>query len=777
MGSNTAILSIVDAAWLRPLPFDEASALVSLWLEHPSEAPEERIPLTGADLADFRAEPGLFAALSGWMPTTPTLSGVGQAEVIAAAAVTEGMFGRVLRVRPLLGRTFLPEEDRPGASPTVVLSHAFWNDHFGGDAGAIGRSVVLDGEPHIVVGVMPSGFRPPFRSDAALWTPARLAGDRCRADCPAVPAIARLAPGTALSVARDRASALAVRLRESYPDTNTGITARMLELGRDRSRLSARTLRLLSAAGGLVLLIACVNVAMLLVARGVDRRREMSVRRSLGADATSIGRQLVGESVLLSAAGGLVGLAVASWGIEALLQMAPPELVGLDRVAISGRVLGMTALLIGGAGVLFGLGPALVVARDRSGSLLDPGRPLRRRPGVAGALGGGVVVVEIALAMTLAVGAGALLQGLRRATTPEPGFEPDRLLAMSVALPQERFPEPARRALLLRTLTEKLGELPGAFSVGATSALPLDRASAPLAMRIEDDPLPAAAQPRTVQLRRVSEGYFYTVGQRLAEGRGLRPRDDEQSDPVAILNLTAARRYFGDPPRSPVGARVSLEGSEPGTWRTVVGVVRDASVGSDDHPPDAVVYVPLSQAPPEAVTMVVRVDGDPEAVMDAARGVLAEVGPGLAAARVAPMEALVDEAYASERFAAALTTTFAVVALMLSMVGLYGIIAHAVASRVRELGLRRAVGATDDDLRRRVVGRALRFAAAGVLVGAVGSGLAARGLGAALGGVDIRSPIAYAVAVTCIGLAALAASAQPARRSIAIDPAVVLRTE
>lgn len=780
VGTTAAVLGVVDATRLRPLSFDDASSLVSVSMSAALPGERHHPGLTAADLADFRSEPGLFGALAGWAPKSPTYAGGDASRVVAGAAVTHGLFSGVLRAQPLLGRTFLPEEDRPGASPTVLLSHGFWSEQFGADPSVLGRAVALDGVPHVVVGVMPASFRPPFRPRTELWTTARLDVRRCRRACPTVTAVGRLAPGATLPVAQDRATALSAHLAESYPETNRGVTPALAPLRDERVRMSAGTASLLLASGGLVLLIACANVALLLLARGRERTGEMRIRRSVGASRGAIVGQLLRESVALSLAGGAIGVGVAVWSLEALTRMAPPGLFEGAPPQLRAGVLALVFLLTGTAGLVFGCIPARVSARAAEPI---PGRRPRPRvrsaprvarlaAGLRGALGG----VELGIALSLAVAAGGLLHGLREATRERIGFDPDHLLTVRLTLPSRPLGASEDRLELVRRLQAGLAEVPGVFSVGAAGSLPLDEPEARRPMRVKEQAPEASEPPSEVTVRAVSEAYFYSMGQRLAEGRRFRAEDDAEADPVVILGTTTARRFFRDPPRSPLGAGVALGGGS-AEWRTVVGVVHDEVEGSAARPPGAVVYVPLAQLPPERLALVARVDREPEQMVAPLRSALAEVDPGLRTGIVEPMTRHVAEAYAGERFGALLATAFALVALLLSVVGLFGILAHDVLGRLRELGLRRAVGATDDDLRRLVVGRAATVTVMGVAVGTAGAAFFAERIDAALRGVGERTPLVYATAVIVIVATVLVASSWPVRRSVSVDAAAALRPE
>ena len=744
---------------------------MEVWFEAGQPEEPTRGELTGADLMDLRAEPGLFAALAGWRAAEVAYVGLSTQEVLEAAEVTAGMFGGVLRVQPFLGRTFLPEEDRPDAAPTVLLSHAFWSEHFGEDPGVIGRSVVLDGTPQVVVGVMPPGRRPPFQPGAEVWTTARLQPQRCRNGCPSVSAVGRLASGTRLEVARDRASALGHRLAESYPDTNRNLRPALAPLGQARIGVSSRTTRLLLSGGALVFLLSCSNVALLLLARGVDRRREMVVRRSVGATRGSVVGQVLVESVALASVGAVLGVGVAVWVLEALERPAPAELLSGVALELDLVVLGGVALLTVGAGVVFGVVPAVVGAGagSISGRAQKPGSValLRTTRFLRGALG----AVQIGLATVIVIGAGGLLRSLHEATGDALGFDPANVLTVQVGLASSPFSTPAERAGRVALVTERLAAVPGVFSVAADGSLPFEETLS-----------------ATVNVRAVSPAYFYTLRQRLSEGRWFRPEDDETSAPVAMISSTAARALFADPPRSPVGEAIAVGADVPvgdeltlpkdaPAWKTVVGVVRDEWGDSEARASEAVVYVPIAQAVPEEVHLVVRVDGDPLEAGSRIRTALGEMESGWKAGVVVPLNDRVQDAYSGERFGAVLAAAFAALALVISLVGLFGVLAHAATTRVREWGLRRAVGATDGEIRGSVVARGAALAVVGVILGGVSAGLFAEGLDAVFAGVGLRTPIVYAGTVTLLTAAVLMASAWPARRSVAVDVVSALRAD
>ncbi|MDX1495195.1 MAG: FtsX-like permease family protein, partial [Longimicrobiales bacterium] len=779
-------------------PFDDASSLVRVWMRSESPDGAAQAGLTAADLRDLRAEPGLFAALAGWRSAEPTYVGLADERPLKAAEITADLFPGVLRVQPFLGRTFLPEEDRPGSPPVTVLSHRFWGDELGGDPTIIGRSLVLDGESFVVVGVMPPDFRTPFMSEAELWMPARLELERCRAGCPTLSAVGRLAGGTTVPVARDRATVVARRLAESYPGTNRGVVPELGPLRDSAAGMSAETTGLLQTAGVLVLLIASFNVAILLLARGLDRAREMRVRHAVGASRSQLVRQLMGETLVLAAVGSLVGVGIGIWSLEALAAVAPPDVV--PAAELDGGILLAVAGLTGAMGLLSGIAPSLAGAGSPlSGAPGGRDAPLRRTIPTFGAPGlntvprrswrsgfGSVLgVLQLAITTVLLVGAGGLLQDLHSATHDGLGFDHSGVLTVEADLTSGGHRTEPDRLDRLAALVERLEEVPGVFSVGATDALPFDEAREPVRILVQDDGGASFRAETRLKVRAVSSAYFYTLGQRLMEGRGFRADDDAVSEPVAILNQAGVRALVSDPARSPLGARVAAEAGPSGPdrigpaphWRTVVGVVADDREDSEHRSAEPLLYVPVTQAVPATVWLLARVDSDPASMGAPIRQALSEVEGTFRAAEVEPFGSKVAEAYAAERFGAILAGASAMLALLLSLIGLFGILAHAVLGSLGELGLRRVLGATEEDLRRRIVLRSAALAAGGVCLGLAGAWYLAQGPDAAFVGEGVRSPFVYALAVSVLGVAAMGAGVWPARRAVADETLMAIRAE
>jgi predicted permease len=760
-----------DAVLLRDLPYESPDELVTVWLDMSRLDGPVREWFTPVDLADYRAEPGLFAELAGWGGWRPTLTGIRDPEVIQGARVTDGMFQGVLGVQPVLGRTFSPDEDEPGAAATVLLSHSFWQDRLGGAGDVLGRSILLNEEPFTVVGVMPPGFQAPFVPDAEIWTTARLDPAQCGRGCFVIRSVARMAPGLSLEMARERASAIALRLEEAYPDTNTGRGAAVFGLQEDLVGQAAQALWVLLGAVGFVLLLACKNVANLLLARGAAREREFAVRVALGAGRGPILRQLLTESLILAGLGGLAGLMLASWGTDALISLAPMDVPGLAEVGLDGRILAFTAAVTVGTGVLFGLFPAVRAARD---NVYASVRGAKVRPRAATHLRRGLVVTQVGMALVLLVGAGLLTRSFQRLNSAELGFDPDGVLAVTLNLPVSRFDGGPERTAFYHTLLERLRALPGVISAGGTNSIPLAGNDGDADFRLEGEPPPGPGEPQAAWIRRVTGGYFYTVGLDLLEGREFDPGDDAQADRVIIINETLARRYFDYPRRDPVGSRITFGGGEP-VWRTVVGVAGDTRhFGIRDGTRPAI-YLPYEQVPSTGMTMVLRTDGEPLDLAADARGAVSSVDPALAASTIAPLGDLVDAALAPDRFVTGMLATFALLALLLAAVGLYGVISYGVTQRLREMGIRLALGAGADDMIRLVLRSALGMTALGVLLGLAGAFALTRDLASLLYGISVTDPVTFVTVVVVLGGVAFAASWLPARRARGADPVSVLR--
>ena len=770
IGANTAVFGLFDALVLRPLPFEDAHELTRVALDLTERDGPARAGLTPADLLDFRAEPGLFAALAGWRDREAAIGGAGPADVVEVVTVTEGMFARVLRTQPSLGRSFLPEEHRPGAPATALLSHALWTDRLGADPGVLGRSISLDGQPHTIVGVMPAGFRPPFAPSAQAWTASRPVVERCRW-CPSFDVLGRLAPGTTLPVALERAEAVAHRLAEAYPDTDAGVRLVVEPLGVERGRLRG-SFRLLFLATGLVLLVACANVAHLVLMRGGGRRAELQLRAAVGARREALVRGLLLESLVLAAAGAGAGLFVGAWLVEGLAAIAPEQALLTEGIRIDPRLFSFNAALALAAVVLFGVGPAVRGARLPAGVPARAGRGLRPPRRVGDLWSSSLLTAQVALATALTVGsvvAGRALSDLRER---ELGFDPTEVLAIALTPVEGNRVRPENEQVLERYLA-RLAPLPGVLAVGATSALPLEPSGLDVRFRA-GWATGAVTEPRRAGLRLVAGSYFYTVGQRVLEGRDLREGDEAAIPEPVVVNEAFARAHLGYPGRSALGARIAL-GPDGAAWRRVVGVVAD--VRSHARTEEPAVYAPHAVRPVGAMSVVVKSGADPVTLAASARDVLSGLAPDVAVRRSAPLGRLLDAELSAERFGAGLLGAFAALALVLSGVGLYAVLAARARGRRTETGIRLALGADAEDVRRLVTVPGLRVTLLGVTIGGGGTAWLAGMFETLVPSPAALDPTTFVVTSAILLSVAWLAAWGPARRSAGLDPASALRDE
>jgi len=788
IGANTAIFSVVNAVLLESLPYDEPDRLVGVWADVSERGGPSDEWLNYEDVASLAEESSLFEAIGTWGTWRPTLLGAGDPEVVEGALLSHEILNGVLRVSPSIGRLFEAGDDVPGAAGVVVLSYGAWQQRFAADPDLIGTTLTLSDVPYEVVGVAPPGFRLPVAPEADLFRAVGVLGERgCGRGCFGIRALGRLADGVSLGLAQERARDLGARLEAAYPDTNAGLTFAVVDLRQDLTGSSARALWVLLGAVGLVLLIACTNVANLLLVRGAAREGEMSVRAALGAGRGVLVRQLIIESLLLAALGGLAGLGLAAWGTTALLSLAPAALPRMEDVGLDPRVLLFTGATTVATGLLFGLfpswrasRPALYEAiRSRSGS------SARRR-----ALGDGLVIAETGLALVLLVGAGLLLRSFQQLTATDLGFDrAENVLTFRVTVPGNRY-DPAERLAFFTTLVDQVESIPGVESAGAVNSLPLDGINSDTDFLLEGEPPPAPGVNQAIWLRPAIPGYLETMGIDLVEGRGVLVSDDGGAPRVAVVNESFADRYFGG---DVLGRRISLGGNATSpTWWTIVGVARDvrhfairAGEGTGPDPttmPDApAAYLPYAQSfsmfAPAQMSVVARALGDPVALVPDVRATLGQLDPSLAASRILPLEALVDDALARDRFVTALLALFAATAVLLAAIGIYGVVSYGVNRRMREMGIRTALGAERADLGLMVIGGGLRLAAAGIVVGIVGAWIATRVLGSLLYGVQATDPVTFTATAFLLGGVALLASWLPTRRLGRVDPVSVLRSE
>jgi predicted permease len=770
IGANTAIFSVVYGVLLRPLPYAESERLVRVF--ETSEG--SRNTVSPPNFLDWRAQGTAFASLAALSDETVSLARQGaDPERVSSAAVTANLFD-VLGTRALLGRTFAREDDAWGSARVVVVDEALWRRAFGADPALLGRSLTLDGEAYTVIGIVPHGTG--FPADAELFTPLRLDP----AELPTMRGahylrvVGRLKPGVTVEQAGSEMATIMRRLEQQYPDQNTGAGTAVQGL-RDVLTQEVRVpLLVLLGAVGLVLLIACVNVANLLLARGVGRAGEIAVRAALGAGRGRIARQLLTESVALALLGGVLGAGLAVLGTRAFVHLAPGDVPRLDAVRVDGTVLLATLAMAIVVGALAGLGPALQSGRSdlnrvlREGGRGAVGRRLRAVEGLA--------VAEMALAVTLLVGAGLLVRSFDKLRAVDPGFRPERVLTFDVSLPSASYEPVERKRAFADALLARLRALPEARDVAVAFGLPMCGVSFGLTFDIASRPLPPAQQPAT-SVRFASPGYFAALGIPLVRGRAFTADDRGGAPPVLVINETAARRFF--PGRDPIGERVAL-GMTRDSVRLggeIVGVVGDVHDFGLDAEAQPQMYAPFDQWPMSYLSVVVRTTGEPTALAAAARRIVRELDPTLPVARLTTLEQSVAESVARPRFYMLLLGSFAATALVLAAVGVYGVIAYAVGRRTREIGVRLALGATAAQVLRGVVGRALALGLAGLVLGTLGAVAATRLMRGLLFGVGPTDPLAFGVAAVALLAVAVAAAWVPARRAARVSPVAAMRAE
>lgn len=771
VGATTAIFSALHGVVLRPLPYPEAGRLVSVWenWERRGGPPQE---WTGrSTFADWREHSRSFSAMAAVSDWAPELTGRDRPDILTGALVSPGYFG-VLGIQPVLGRRFLPHEERPGQDAVAIISHELWQRRFGGNPAVIGTTLTLNGRATTVVGVLPPGFRGPLVSGAGVWAP--LVIDRGREDYGNyfLRVIARLAPTATPEGARQDMQRVAAGIADAQPLDYRDVGITLEPLHATVTGPVQRPLWLLFGAVVLILAIACVNVANLQLVRASARQEELAVRAALGAGRERLAAQLLTEGMLLAVAGGTLGVLLGTWGTEVLLRLAP---AGLPRSAEIGLQPAVLLFALGATvvtGLLFGLAPAVGLPRWQGHVLRESGR------GTSGARGGRVrdalVVAEVGLGMAVLMAAGLLLRSLDELRRVDPGFRVDNTATARVILPSARYPGAADIRRFVDGLEQRAAGLPGVQSVGAINVLPLTGLVSDISFGIEQR-MPAPGSEPAADERRVTPGFFAAMGVPLRRGRGFTTADRSGAPPVAIISESFARRFFPD--ADPLGQRLRIGGvrDTASPWWTIVGVAGSVRSRALDRDPDPEIYVPLAQRAGRGVSLVLRTDGDPTAVLAALRDVVGALDPSLPLSQAATVRELSRASLAPQRFFGSLLGAFAALALVLAGVGLHGVIAFTVRQRVREIGIRLALGARPADVLRAVLGRGMRLTALGLGVGLVAALAATRAVRGLLYDVSPTDPTTFvAVALVFTGTA-LVACYWPARVAARLDPVEALR--
>ena len=778
IGANTAIFSVIDAALLRPLPYPNADRIAVLYQIDQDKENENPAP---ADFLDFKRQSNAFAYLAAFRGVPCNLSGNGNPERLEDAVVTSDFFA-VLGVQALHGRTIQSDLDPPGGANVAVLSQALWQRKFGSNPEIVGREIEIDGISRTVVGVMPAGFAYPLGTE--LWTSSRFAAPphplRPAEDPTAnrgshyFASFGRLKAGVTLAQASAEVDTIAKRLKQQYGDDEEAFGATLMSLREDLVGDARPALLILLGAVALVLLIACVNVANIILARGASRQREMALRIALGAGRLQLLRHLVAESLLLALAGGTLGVLLAFWGLASLRSLVPAEMIGGAPIALDARVLifTLTASLV--SGLLFGLIPGLRLAdTDLHISLQEGGR---------GSAGGGrarrmrssLVVTEIALAAVLLIAAGLLLRSFTRLLKVPEGFNPDHVLALQLSLPQARYPQPGDRVNFLKNTLARIHSLPGIAGASAVSRLPLNPGTSNRSVEIEGRTPPPSGDIAPDYLV-VTSDYFQTLGVPLLAGRTFTDRDDASAAPVVIVSEATARHFW--PGQDVIGKHLRGVRVDEKTWCQVVGVVGDIKQHRLEQASKLAVYVPFSQDPWAFFALVVRTKLEPTSAASSIEAAIHAVDPDEPIYNVRSMRDVEAASLSPQRLQIALIGLFAALALVLACMGIYGVMAYSVRQRTNEIGVRMALGAQTGNVLSLVLGEGLRLAILGAAIGLAGSFFAARLLSRMLFGVAPSDPLTFtSVAVVLVGVAMMACYI-PARRATQVDPLVALRYE
>jgi putative ABC transport system permease protein len=795
IGANTAIFSVVNGVLLRPLPYDEPERLLFV-AEHGSSGGE--MGVSYPNFIDWRAQNHVFERIGFFNSGGYKLTAGGETESASAGEVTADLFA-ALRVNAALGRVFTNEDDKPGAVPVVLLSHGLWQRRFGGNPQIIGKSITLDGYLYTVIGVAPKEFS--FPIGAELWVSAGLKAAvnsewRLRGNHPNFYAVARLKPGVTLEQARADLDSIAADLEKQYPETNMGQRVRMIPLLENYVRNIRAALRILLGAVSFVLLIACANVASLMLARATARQQEMAVRAALGAGRMRIIRQLLTESILLAMLGGGMGLVIGQWSVKMILAISPENTIPrVGEIRLDNRVLLFTAAVSLLTGIFFGLLPALQASRPNvQEGLKKTGLPPRSAPGHKGRLRSGLLVAQIALTLALLVGAGLLIRSFQRLQGVAAGFDYENLMTFGIEWPPRKYPEPERQIRLYQEVSQRLSALPGVQSVGLSSLrLPLSAGGWRTGFMVEGEPALSPSQRPSMDASVVDANYFKTMRIPLLRGRWFDEHDDrshltqENTKGMngvqkliaglrsVIIDEEFARRYW--PNGDAIGKRIRLGNSDAGAVVTVVGIVgRVKMEGLSDESNRVQGYFPYLQFP-FGPAVVVRTQTAPETLIVAVRQEVRAIDSELQISNIRTMKQIRAKSIAPQRFNLALLGIFAGIALTLALVGIYGVMAYLVAQRTHEIGVRMALGARIGDVLRLVVGQGMKIVIAGVGLGLAGAFALTRLMKALLFEVSATDPYTFVFITLLLLGAALLACFIPARRATKVDPAVALRSE
>jgi putative ABC transport system permease protein len=776
IGANTAIFSVVNAVLLQAMPYGEPDRLVMVWGSLP-ERDSDTMPVSPGDYNDWKEQNTVFEQMAASRDVQYNLTGLGDPEFMVGYRFSSDFF-QVAGVQPLLGRTFTPDEDKPGSDRVVVLSHRLWMRLFNGDSGALGKSLTLSGSQYEIIGVMPPGFRHPG-DVPELWTPlaipADLATNRQRKFCRV---LARLKPNVTIEQAQTEMSALAARIAQDHPDTNTNQGVKIVSLREGKVGDVRPALLLLLASVGFVLLIACANVANLLLARAAGRQREIAIRTALGANRLQLLRQFLTESILLSSIGGALGLLLAVWSTGPMLQMFPNNIENLSIPKVEAIPIDLKVLLftLGASvvtGLAFGIVPALHASKaDINLALKESGRTT---VGSVSRWRNALVVSEIAISLMLMIGAGLLLKSFARLQQSDFGFNPDNVLTVQVILPQSRYSEPAKRRQFLDESMRKIETLPGVKEVGVTNFLPLTGFWGTIPFTVQGQSLPNLGEEPEADNRIITPGYFSSMGVRLIEGRQFTDQDREGTKRVLIVNETLARQLWSG--ESAVGRLLNLGDRNQTEWWEVVGVVNDIKSFGLEKETHSDIFRPFAQVTFPLLAFTIRTSTDPMTLASTVRQQIWSVDRDQPLFKVLSLEQLAAESLSLRRVSMTLLSTVAALALIIAAVGIYGVMSYIVTQRTNEIGIRIALGAKQVDILKMMLGQAGLLTLIGVAVGLSAAFILSRFMDSLLYGVSATDTLIFIGAPLMSATVAMLACYIPARRALKVDPTVALRYE
>jgi putative ABC transport system permease protein len=783
IGANTAIFSVINSVLLRPLPYEDSSRIMQIWHVPPAKSfPGLTLfSVSPANYLDWQSQSHSFEEMAAYGGARFNIGGKERPEAIQAAPVAPDFFS-VLRVHPLLGRTFSPEEDRPGQGHVVVLGNALWRDHFGGDPGIVGQNIVLDGETYTVTGVMPPNFK--FPSWAQLWVPMAWTNEKraVRGNHNYL-VIGRLKPGVESRAAQAELSAISSRLEQLYPEDDKGWGATIVPLREQLVGDVRPALLVLLGAVAFVLLIACANVANLVLGKILERKKEIAIRYALGATRGAILRQILAETVLLSLAGGALGLLLASFGVTLIVKFLGDRLPRSTEITLDAPVLAFTAFVALFAGILAGLLPALRFTRTDVNEALKQGQSRG-----SSASGGSktrflLVVSEVALSLVLLIGAGLMVRTLWQLSSVHPGFDPNNVLTMTVPVPANKFATAAAQSAFFDRVLQQVRATPGVEWAGVVDDLPLGNGGSHQPVAIEGQPVvPMADQPE-VDVRLISPGYLRALRVPLLRGRDISDSDVAGRTPVALVSESMAKRFW--PNQDPLGKHLTLT-FFPKEAREVVGIIGDVKLDTlDETRPVASVYWPLNQmfAPPSepwrsfGMSLAVRTSSDPLSAVSAVTTAVRQVDPQTPVIDVISMNGLISNSLSPQRSNMLLLAAFAGLALVLTAVGIYSVLAYAVRRRVREIGIRMALGASHSDVLQMVIADGLKPILVGVGIGFAAALALGRVVSSLLYGVHSTDPLTFAIVALLLVSVGLLATVVPAYRATRVEPIGTLREE